>query len=69
MARTMRRRAASLLSLDLGTFGAPVPGPVQKAEPEADAPRPDDITETLAKIGAIVRKMAAGRGKAEEKIG
>jgi hypothetical protein len=60
MAKIPRRKAASLLILDLGKFG------VDRREVAADAartagtaPQPSDA-ETLARIGSIVRKMAGG---------
>ena len=60
MANTVRPRAASLLSLDLRMPPARLP---ERAPEEADDPKgqDEDITETLAKIGALVRKMAAVR--------
>ena len=61
MASTARRRAASLLSLDLRMAGVRAPDNEPQVSPETEDSRPsdDDVTETLAKIGALVRKMAA----------
>jgi hypothetical protein len=60
MAKIPRRKAASLLILDLGKFGADPRKIAEDAAPAApSAPQPSDA-ETLARIGSIVRKMAGG---------